>query len=117
MPAHPLTSFKIQKYNQNEHKFNGDYSRNNLSTIKDGVYIINLEEYESIGIHWIALYVNDETVRYSDSFGVEHIPKESKTFIGSKSSMTNIYRIQPYHSKICRYFCIGFIDFMLKGKS
>ena len=54
MPPHPLTNFEIQKY-QNEPKFNGAYSRNNLSGIKDGTYIINLDEYESIGTHWIGL--------------------------------------------------------------
>ena len=52
-----------------------------------------------------------------DSFGVEHIPKEIKKFIGNKNMTTNIYRIQAYDSIMCGYFCIGFIDFMLKGKS
>ena len=49
MPPHSLTNFKIQKYYQKEPKFNGIYSRNDLSQIKDGAaYIINLDEYESI---------------------------------------------------------------------
>ena len=55
-------------------------------------------------------------VNYFDTFGVEHIPKEIKTFIGNKSIETNIFRIQAYNSIMCGYFCIGFIDFMLKGK-
>ena len=46
-----------------------------------------------------------------------HIPKEIKKFIGSKNIITNIYRIQAYDTIMCGYFCIGFIDFMLKGKS
>ena len=116
MPSHPLTDFRIQKY-QNEPEFNGVYSRNNLPKIKDGAYIINLDEYESIGTHWIALYVNAKNVTYFDSFGVEHIPKEIKKFIGNKNIITNIYGIQAYDSIMCGYFCIGFIDFMLKGKS
>ena len=70
MPPHPLTKFEIQKYYENEPKFNGVYSRNNLSKIKNGAYIINLDEYESIGAHWIALYINDNNVTYFDSFGV-----------------------------------------------
>ena len=53
MPSHPLTNFEIQKYYQNEPKFNCVYSRNDLFKIKDGAYIINLDEYESIGTHWI----------------------------------------------------------------
>ena len=76
MPLHPLTNFEIQKYYENEPKFNGLYSRHNLSKIKDGAYIINLDEYESIRTHWVALYVNAKNVTYFDSFGVEYIPKK-----------------------------------------
>ena len=80
MLSHPLTNFEIQKYYQNEPRFNGVYSRDNLPKIKDGAYIINLDEYSDIGTHWVALYVQNN-VTYFDSFGVEHIPKEIKTFI------------------------------------
>ena len=55
MPSHPLTNFEIQKYYQNEPKFNGFYSRNNLSKIKDGAYIINIDEHNSIGIYSISM--------------------------------------------------------------
>ena len=74
MPPHPLTNFEMQKY-QNEPRFNGVCSRNNLPIIKDGGYVINLDEYESIGTHWIALSVNGDNVTHFDSFRVEHIPK------------------------------------------
>ena len=64
-------------YYQNEPRFKGVYSRDNLpDKIKDEAYVINLDEYSDIGTHWIALYVNNKTVTYIDSFGVEHIPKE-----------------------------------------
>ena len=76
---------EIQKYYQNEYKFNGVYSRNNISKITDGAYITNHGEYESIETHWIALYVNAENVTYFDSFGVQHIPKEIRKFIGNKN--------------------------------
>ena len=89
------------------------YSRDNLpDKIKDGSYVINLDEYSDIGSHWIALYVNNKTVTYFDSFGVEHIPKEIKKFINNKNIIANIFRLQEYDSIMCRYFCIGFIDFM-----
>ena len=114
--APSLTNFEIQKYYENEPKFNCVYSRNNLSKIKDWAYIINLDEYESIGTYWIALHVNDNNVAYFDSLGVEHFPKEIKRFIGNKSIITNIYRVQAYDSIMCGYFCIGFVVFMLKGK-
>ena len=61
-------------------------------------YVINLDEYKSIGIHWIALYLNAENVTYFGSFGVEHVPKEVKKFIGNKNIITNIYRIQAFDS-------------------
>ena len=93
------------------------YSRNNLSKIKVGTYIINFE-YELIGAHWITLYLNDNNVKYFDSFGVENIPKKkNRKFIGNKNIITNISRVQAYDAIMCRYFCIGFIDFALKSKS
>ena len=55
-------------------------------------------------------------VIYFDSFGVEHIPKEIKKFIGNKNIKANIFQIQANNSIMCGYFCIGFIDFMLAGK-
>ena len=64
------------------------------------------------------MYVHNNDVTYFDSFGVEHIPKEIKTFINrSLSITTTIFRIQAYDSIMCGYFCIGFIDFMLAGKT
>ena len=119
MPPHPLTNFEIQKYYQNEPKFNGVFSRDNLpNKIKDGAYIINLDnEYSDIGAHWISLYVKNNGITYFDSFGVEHIPKEIKKFIDSKNVISNIFGIQAYDSILCGYFCIGFINLMFKGKS
>ena len=102
MPPHPLTNFEIQKYYQNEPRFNGVYSRDNLTEIKDGAYVINLDEYSDTGTHWVALYVNNNNnVTYFDSLEVEHIPKEIKTFINNKIITTNIFRIQACDSIMC----------------
>ena len=120
---HPLTNFEIQAYYQNKPRFNGIFSRDNLpecssaDEIKNGAYVINLDEYSDIGTHWVALYVNNKSATYFDSFGVEHIPKEIKKFIGNKNVIASIFRIQAYDSIMCRYFCIGFIDFMFNGNS
>ena len=109
MPPHPLTNFEIQKYYKNEPRFNGVYSRDNLPKTKDGAYVINLDEYSDIGTHWVALYVQNNVVTYFDSFGVQHIPKEIKTFIDYPSSIkTNMFRIQAYNSIMCGYFCIEY---------
>ena len=61
--------------------------------------------------------MQNNNVTYFDSFGVEHIPKEIKTFINNKNIKTNIFRIQAYDSIMCGYFCTGFIDFLLKEKT
>ena len=108
MPPHPLTNFEIQKYYQNEPRFNGVYSRDNLLKMKDGAYVINLDEYSDIGAHWVAFYVRNTNVTYFHSFGVEHIPKEIKAFIKNKIITTNIFKIQAYNPIMCGYFCIGF---------
>ena len=125
--AHPLTNFEIQEYYQNQPRFNGVFSRDNLpnnnnnnnnnNNIKNGAYVINLDEYHDIGTHWVALYVNNKTITYFDSFGVKHILKEIMKFIARKKIITNIYRIQAYDPVMCGYFCIGFINFMFNGKS
>ena len=113
MPPHLLTKFEIQKYDQNELRVSAVFSRDNLPRIKDGA---DIDEYSDIGTHWVALDVQNNDVPYFNSFGVEHIPKEIRTFIGNKNIKTNIFRIQDYGSTMCRYLCTGFIDYMLAGK-
>ena len=118
LTPHPLTNFEIEVYYQNESRFNGVYSRDNLNDkIKDGAYVTNLNGYSDIGTHWIALYVNNKTLKNFDTFGVVHIPKEIKGFVDNKNIIANIFRIQAYDSVMCRYFCIGFIYYMFMGKS
>ena len=140
LPFHPLTNIEISDYYKNEPRFNGVYSRNSLpKTIKKGAYVINLDEYENTGTHWVALFVKTNEAIYFDSFGIEHIPKEINKFINNdmtKSSYLkrtaepsasarsalagikrNISRIQAYDSIMCGYFCIEFINYILKGKT
>ena len=71
IPPHPLTNFEIQKYCKNEPRFNGVFSRKNLpKKIKDGAYLINLDEYADVGTHWIALFFNRNELVYFDSFSL-----------------------------------------------
>ena len=128
MPFHPLTNIEISKYYKNDPRFNGVYSRNNLpNKIKKGADVINLDEYENTGTHWVSLFVKANKVIYFDSFGIEHIPEEINKFIGNEQSSSakarnkkikaSIFRIQVYDSIMCGYFCIEFINYMLKGKT
>ena len=99
MPPHPLTNFEIQEYYKNEQRFNGAFSRNNLpKKIKDGAYVINLDEYADVGTHWIALFCNKNTVIYFDSFGFEHVPEEIKKSVGNKNIKANIFWVQENDS-------------------
>ena len=111
MPPHPLTYFEIQK-------FNGVFSRNNLpKKIKDGAYVMNLDEYADVGTHWMALFCNRNDIFYFNSIGVEHVPEEIKRFIGNKKAKANIFQVQAKDSVMYGYFCIGFIDFTLASKN
>ena len=121
MLPHPLTSFEIQSYFQNEPKFNV-YSRNSLPNTKDAAYVINVVDYKSIGTHYITLEFNcyngsaSDDATYLDHLAVEHIPKKIEKFKWNKNIITNIYRMQAYHLIMCGYFCIGLFDFTIKGK-
>ena len=116
MKPHPLTNFEIQKYYENEPRFNGVFSRSHLlKKIKDGAYVINFDEHKDIGTHWIALFCKKIEIVYFDSFGV-FIPEEIKKLIANRNIKANIFGIQASNSVMCGYFCIGFIDFMLADK-
>ena len=96
---------------------NGVYSRNNLpKKIKDGAYVINLDEYVYVGTHSIALFCNRSKIVYFDGFGVEFVPEKINEFVRNKNIIANIFRVQANSSVMCGYFCIRFIDFMLAGK-
>ena len=126
LPFHPLTNIEINEYYKSEPRFNGVYSRNNLpNKFKKGAHVINLDEYENTGTYWVSVFIKTNEAIYFDSFGIEHIPKEIKFIDNSdttKSSSlerikSNIFRIQAYDSIMCGYFCIEFINYMLKGKT
>ena len=115
IPPHLLTNFEIQKYYENEPRFNGIFSRD-PKTIKNCACVINHDEYTDVGTHWIALFCKKTEIVYFDSFGVEHFPEEIKEFVGNKIIKANIFKVQASNLIMCRYFCIGFIDFMLANK-
>ena len=97
------------------------YSINLLKT-KHGAYVINFNEYKSIGTHWIGFYGNAKNITYFDSYEIDYNLKEIRKLIENENVKTNISRFQTYHSIICEAynliicgcFCIGFLHFMLK---
>ena len=74
--------------------------------IKDGAYVVNLDEYADLGTHWIDLYNSNIEIIYFDIFGVEHVPKEIERFIGHKNIKTNLFSIQANNSILCGYFAL-----------
>ena len=92
------------------------WSRINLPKIKDGPFVINAGEYKSTGTHWIAFYVDSHHETYFHSSEVKHIREEVKRFRCNKNIKTNIYRMQTNDSIMYECICIGFLNFMLKGK-
>ena len=111
-----MTNFEIQDYFKDEPRFNGVFSRNNLPKLIKGAYIVNLDHIENTGTHWVVIFIKSNEVIYFDSFDVEYIPEEIKKLTRNKNIKTNIFRIQDYNSKMCGYFFILFIEFMLKNK-
>ena len=87
MSPHPLTNFEIQKYYRKEPRFNGVFSRDNLpNKVKDGAFVINLDEYAHVDTHWIALFCNRNENVYFDSFGVERVSEKIKELVGNKNN-------------------------------
>ena len=100
MLPHPLTNFEIQKYYKIELRFNGVFS--GTIKIKDGAYVINLDEYADVGTHCIALFNNRNGMVYFDSFDAEHIPEEIKEFIGNKN-----IKLTFFEYKQTIQYCVG----------
>ena len=114
---HPLNSIEITNYFNYEPRFSGVFSRNNLPTIKDGAYVINLDDKNSKGTHWGSLFIDRNATVYFDSFGIEYIPQEVWNKIRDKLITHNIFRIKVNESIICGSYCIAFIEYMLAGKA
>ena len=117
-----MTNFEIMDYFKEVKGFNGVFSRNNLPTLKNGAYIINLDHSRNTRTHWVVVFVKKDEVIYFDSFGVEYIPKEimeriKHSSLRNKNIKTSIFRIQDNNSVKCGYFCILFNQYMLKGKT
>ena len=93
------------------------FLRNNLPRIKDGTYVINPDDKNSKGAHWISLFIDRNLAIYFDYFGIEYIPQEVLNRIKDKLITHSIFRIQDSESIICGFYCISFIEFMLVGKT
>ena len=85
--------------------------------MKDGAYVINLDDKNSKGTHSVSLFINRNTAVYLDSFGIEYIPQEVLNKTKVKSITNNIFRIQNKESIMRGFYCISFIEYILPGKA
>ena len=117
MPHHPLTNFEILKYYQNEPRFNGAYSRDNLSKrIKDRAYVVNLDKYANVGPYWTTLSCGRSEIVYFDSVGFENVPEEFKEFIGNKTSRQTFFEYKQTLLKCVTTSALVFIILCLLVK-
>ena len=103
VPLHPLNNIKIINYFKYEPRFNGEFSRNNLPKIKNGAYVINLNDENIKGTHWVLLLIDKNTAVYFDFFGIGYIQQEVLNKFKDKSITHNIVKIQHFESIICRF--------------
>ena len=108
---------EITHYFDYEPRFNGVFSRNNLPRMKDGKYVINLDDKNSKGTHWVSLFIDRNTALYFDSFGIKYIPQEVLNKIKDKSIIHNIFRIQDNEPTMSGFYCIALIEYMLSEKT
>ena len=112
-----LKHCKIPKYYDQDCRFNGIFSRNNWPRIKDGAYLINLDDKNSKGTYWASLFIDRNLAVYFDSFEIKYIPQEVLKKIKDKSITHKIIKIQDNESIMCGFCCIAFIEYMLAGKT
>ena len=117
MPLHLLNNIEITNYFNYEPRFNGVFSRSNLPRIKDQAYVINLDDRNSKGTHWVSLFIDRNLAVYFDSFRIDYIPQEVLNKIKDKSVTHNIFRIQDNKSVMCEFYCIAFKEYMLAEKT
>ena len=106
-----LSNIQIEEILRPCQRFNGCFCKNELKkNCPDGYYVVNLDDSNKEGSHWVAFYKSDKIFIYWDSFGVLP-PVEILKCINPKTKecIYNDFEIQDYHSSSCGYFCIAFV--------
>ena len=103
------------KYFVNDCRFNGVFSRDNLPRIEDGAYMINLNDKQSKGTHWVSLFIDKHMAVYLEFSGIEYIQREVLSEIQDKSITHDIFRTQDDDSIRSGFYFVAFIEYMLTG--
>ena len=110
---HPLTNIESITFFNYEPRFHGVFSRANLTWIKDGAYVIILNDKQSKGTHWVSLFIDRNTAVYFSSVGVGYIMQEVLRKIKDRPTTHNILKKQDDDSIMCGFYCITFVEYML----
>ena len=103
-----LNNIEITNYFKYEPRFNSIFSRNNLPRIKDGAYVIHLDDKNSKGTYWVSVFIDRNKTVYFHSFGIGYFPQEILDKIRDESITHNIFRIQDNESIMCGFYCIAY---------
>ena len=97
-------------------RFNSLFLKRKLHRIKNGAYVINLDDKQSKQTNCVSLFIERNAAVYFDSCGIEYVLQEVLSKIKDKSITRKISRIQNDNSIMCGFYCIAFIEFMIAGK-
>lgn len=98
-----------------KHSFNGVFAMNKLPAVcSNGSYVINLDDHDEPGSHWVAVWCHDGTIEYMDPFGIPPIDKRCLEFLGS-NMFYNSVKLQLLLSSACGFYCVYFIIKRARG--
>ena len=115
---YPLNNIFINNLLKNNKNFMGCFSKDQIKLIENNKsMIINLQDSNQPGSHWIALKRVNNTIFVFDSFGIGYIPVGIFKVFKNLKIITNMYRIQDISSNLCGMFCVLFILYDIKSKN
>ena len=113
-----MSNLKIDEILKNNENYIGTYSKDNVPILKNNQStIINLQNHNINGSHWVSYKKIGNRISYFDSYGVAFIPDIIKNQYPKHKFICNIYRIQSMDSNQCGRFCILFIRGNIKNEN
>ena len=90
-------------------------SKDQVYNLKNNFYIINLNNSNEPGSHWVSLIINNNILYYWDSFGCPPFNEIIK--LNHKIIYYNQYTIQDINDSNCGWYCLFFLYHMKHYKN
>ena len=87
--------------------YHGEFPMDQLPTLQPGAYIINTDDHDEPGEHWLAVYY-DKDIEYFDSYGLKPLDSRLEDFLGKKY-VYNASPLQQVFSNACGFYCVYYI--------